>query len=300
MRPPRPKLFVCALLAALLLPVAARAQHSLAAARDLYAAAAYDEALGVLEMLPSNAAVDERETAGLYRALCFFALGRTADATRAIEPIVQANPLYRPSAEDVPPRVRSALTDTRRRLLPAMIQQKYTEGKAAYDRKEYEAAVVMFTRVLDELADPDMTAAAAQSPLSDLRTLASGFLALSEKAATPPPPPAPEPAPAAPARRVYTGTEPGISVVPPEVVQQSIPSYGGRVVARKVGVVELLIDEQGTVQSAMMRTPIDARYDERMLAAAKEWIYRPATVQGVPVKFLRRVQVVVEPSPAAR
>lgn len=296
MRPARLTPFVSALLAMVLAPGVVHAQHSLAAARDLYAAAAYDEALGVLEMLPANASVMERESAGLYRALCFLALGRTSDATRALETIVQTNPLYRPSEEDVPPRVRSALTDARRRLLPAMIHEKYTDGKAAYDRKEYTAAADLFARMLEELADPDLTAAAAQPPLADLRTLASGFLALSEKAAAPPPPPAAVPMAAPPARRVYTGTEPGVG--PPEVLQQVIPSYGGRVTARKVGVVELLIDEQGTVESASMRVPIEPRYDERVLAAAKGWIYRPATFEGMPVRFLRRVQVVVEPSPA--
>lgn len=298
MKPRRPKIFACVLSAALLLPAVVHAQHSLAAARDLYAAAAYDEALGVLEMLPASASADERETAGLYRALCFFALGRVADANRAIETILQANPLYRPSAEDVPPRVRSALADTRRRLLPAMIQQKYNDGKAAYDRKAYETAAAMFKRVLDELADPDMIAAVAQPPLADLRTLAAGFLALSEKAATPPPPP--PPAPAQPVRTFYTGAEPGISVVPPEVIEQAIPSYDGRVLARKVGMVELVINEQGAVASAFMRVSVDRKYDERVVAAAKGWVYRPATVDGVPVKFLRRVQVVVEPSPAVR
>src|SRR3954468_17532959 len=177
-------------------------QESLATARELYSSAAYDEALTVLGRLRgSDYSHDENRSIDVYRALCLMALGRSADAVRAIDSIVTEYPTYRPSANDLPPRVRAAFSDARRRLLPAIIQQKYTQAKAAWDRREFPAAKTGFGEILDALADPDMAAAANQPPLSDLSTLAAGFHDLSVKATAPPPPasrPAAAPAVAAP------------------------------------------------------------------------------------------------------
>ena len=67
-------------------------------------------------------------------------------------------------------------------MLPTIIQQKYNEAKAAYDRKAYAVASEGFAQVLKTLGDPDVAPFATQPPLSDLRTLAQGFLDSSETA----------------------------------------------------------------------------------------------------------------------
>ena len=67
------------------------AADSLAGARDLYASASYEEALAMLGRL--NAAElppDEGRAADQYRALCLLALGKTAEASQAIEAVVAA------------------------------------------------------------------------------------------------------------------------------------------------------------------------------------------------------------------
>src|SRR4051812_26747317 len=80
-------------MAMLLYATAAIAQVSIAAARDLYAAAAYDEALERLNDLRlSKHPSDEDRIIEQYRALCLFALGRATDAERAIEAMVVAAP----------------------------------------------------------------------------------------------------------------------------------------------------------------------------------------------------------------
>ena len=76
----------CLVVALLLAPSPAYlgAEDSLRIAKDLYAAAAYEEALAMLNRLRDEAAAAE---AGLavdqYRAFCMFALGRTAEAESA-------------------------------------------------------------------------------------------------------------------------------------------------------------------------------------------------------------------------
>jgi hypothetical protein len=297
-----------AMLIVVLAPLAAAAaENTLAAARDLYAAAAYEDALVILNQLSETAhGPDEERSIQQYRAFCLLALGRTADAEQAIAAVVAVQPRYQPSESDVSPRVRTTFAEVRRRVLPTVIQQQYAIAKSSYDRKNYSEAAERFTYVLDVLNDPDVRASATQPPLSDLKTLAMGFRDLAVTAATPPPaPPKPEPvpppvaapvavasAPAVPAApRIYNPGDPG--VVPPVAVRQVLPPFPSTAALPKQaqGVLEVIIDESGTVEQALIRVPLNAAYDRQAVIAAKGWIYQPATLNGKPVKFRKAVQI---------
>src|SRR3954454_10651859 len=79
-------------------PVSAADQESIAAARDLYASAAYEDALAILNKLPaSGRPADETNAIEQYRAFCLLALGRQAEAEHAIEALVALEPGYRPA-----------------------------------------------------------------------------------------------------------------------------------------------------------------------------------------------------------
>jgi protein TonB len=278
-------------------------QEPLNAARQLYAAAEYEQALQLLEGLPPSASREERQGVDLYRALCLLALGRRADADRALDALVSHDPMYRP-ADDLSPRMRTAFTDARRRVLPALVQQEYQQAKTAYDRKAFSDAASAFRRVVDVLNDPDMSHVASQPPLSDLRMLASGFHDLSVKAMAPPPapppPPSPPPAPVVLAPRIYTGDEAGVQQ--PVAIAQELPRFPGTVRPGGVtGIVEVLIGEAGSVESAVMLASTVPAYDKMLLNAASRWLYYPATVNGKPVKFRKRIQVTInEPASAAQ
>ena len=274
---------------------------SLAAARTLYASAEYGGALEMLNGLVSGTpAGPERQAIDLYRALCFVAVGNAAEASRVIEAMILQDPLYRPSADDVPPRLRSAFTDARRKMLPAIIQQNYVAAKAAFDKKDYAAAAKGFTQVLAGLGDPDIESAASQPPLSDLKMLASGFQDLAAKAAAPPPapvaaaPPKVEPM-VARAPRVYAPSD--SDVVPPITTRQAVPPYPGRVLVGGSVVMDIIIDESGAVESATIASPPNQAYDKLVLGAAKSWQYQPATLNGAPVKYRKRIQISLVPTP---
>jgi TonB family protein len=274
-------------------------QDSVAAARDLYASAAYEDALAVLNRLPgSGRPVDETRTIEQYRAFCLLALGRAAEAEHAIESVISADPMYRPSV-DLSPRVRTAFSDVRRRVLPAIIQQKYAQAKAAYDRKEYAAAADLFSRVLETMSDPDVATQVDRAPLSDMKMLALGFKDLATTASAPPPPlpaaaPAPVPEPVVPkAPRIYTSSDGDVS--PPVAVRQDLPAYPGQVVIPRQGLLEVLIDENGLVEGAVMRVSVSPHYDQLAVAAARAWRFRPATLNGAPVKYRKAVQVTIKP-----
>ena len=289
------------LAAALLAPAVAAAQDSLTSARELYASAEYEQALAALNRIRATGLSSEEVPAvEQYRALCLLALGRASEAEDAIAAVVSAAPSYSPPGSDVSPRVRTAFSEVRRRVLPNIIQQKYAEAKAAYDRKAYAIASDGFAQVLKTLGDPDVASQATQPPLSDLRTLAQGFLDLSATAiaaAAPPPAPA-TPAPAAsisgPAPpRIYTVTDG--NVVPPMIIRQTLPPFHRKPVTAINGVVEVVIDEKGEVETASIRAAMDPVYDNQALAASRNWRYKPATREGVPVKFRKLVQVRIQP-----
>jgi TonB family protein len=300
------KYCAAAILILLLTPFpAAAADNTLATARDLYAAAAYEDALIILNQLSEAAhGPDEERAIQQYRAFCLLALGRNADAEQAIAAVVAVQPRYQPGEADVSPRVRTTFAEVRRRVLPTVIQQQYAIAKSSYDRKNYAEASERFNYVLDVMNDPDLRAAAAQPPLADLRTLATGFRDLAVTASTPPPaPPKPEPAPAPvvpvavpepaaiAAPRIYNASDRGI--VPPIAVRQTLPSFPSSAAVPKqaVGVIEVVIDETGAVEQALIRVPLNAAFDRQAIIAAKAWLFQPATMNGVPVKFRKAVQV---------
>jgi hypothetical protein len=278
------------------------ADTTLAAARDLYVSASYDDALAMLGTLSNGTrTAQERQSIDLYRTLCLFALGKTADADRVIEAMLLRDPLYRAGDEELSPRVESAFQTARRRILPSVIQQKYGEAKAAFDKQDWATASLGFSDVLKAIADPDIAGSAAAPPLSDIRTLASGFRDLAVKS-TPPPAPAPKAVEAKPVVRpvkaVYSSED--RDVLPPVAIVQRVPKYPANVTRPMSGVVQFIVDENGAVQTPTMPVSIDMSYDGMVMSAAKRWQYTPATLEGKPVKYLKRLSISVAVTPPQR
>ena len=275
------------------------AQESLANARQLYASADYRSALTMLNtLLTATPSPQERQSIELYRTLCLVAIGNNDEANKSIEAMVSRDPLYRPNMDEVPPRLRTVFSDARKRLLPALIQERYVIAKTAFDRGDMKIASDGFTQVLLALADPDIAVAAKQPPLADLRVLASGFNDLTVRALTPPPVPvvpmtvqAPPPQVAAAPRQPVIYSQDDKNVMPPVVVRQDIPPYPGRVAFDRAGVLEVMIDINGAVESATMLEGVEALYNRLLLSAAKSWMYQPARLDGAPVKYRKRIQV---------
>jgi TonB family protein len=269
------------------------------AARDLYASARYDEALAVLNDLrpadPSNA-LSDRKSIEQYRSLCLLALGRGSEAESAIAAVVTADPSYLPGDAEASPRVRSAFSDVRRRLLPEIAGKRYLEAKKSFDRRDHAIAVQQFKGVIVLLDDPDMG-----GRLPDLRTLSAGFLDLALAALAPPPAP-PKPAAAAtppPApvtapvdlNRIYTMNDRDVTA--PIVVRQEMPGItpAMKAQARNRGVIEVVIDELGRVTFAAIRSAVHPMFDTELLTTAREWKYQPAKLSGKPVKYRKMIQI---------
>jgi TonB family protein len=265
----------------------ASAQESLQAAKDLYAAAAYEDALAVLGRLQQVDAPVEVEQ---YRAFCLIALGRVSEAERAIELVVSANPRYVPTAMDVSPRIQEVFTRTRNQLLPEIARERYVAAKQALDRKDRDGAVAGFAAVVELI---DGATLELREALDELRFLAAGFLDLST-AMRPPVAPAAKPAEVT---RPPARPKP-VEVIPPVAVKQVMPPWVPTESARQqtyTGSIRVTIASTGRVDSAAIIRPSHPAYDRLLLQAAMNWEYQPARRDGVPVPSEQVVEVQLKP-----
>lgn len=285
---------------ALGLAVAATAvasQDALTRAKDLYASAAYDEALALLDQLQLDTPTTDAAEVGEYRAFCLLALGRSEEGRRAIEAIVESNPLFHPSEMKASPRLRAVFRDVRRQLLPRIVRDSYAGAKAAFDRKELQVAAKGFDRVLVLLDDPDST---DSQGLADLRMLATGFLDLSKlgmsaAATTAASPGTAPPKPSEP-RRLYGPND--ANVTGPVIVSQTMPPWrpsktsGPR---EYQGAVALVVDEAGNVESVVLLEGVQPEYNAVLLKAARSWKFKPAMKDGVSVQYRKVVRIHLRP-----
>src|SRR5215831_711272 len=62
------------------------------------------------------------------------------------------------------------------------------------------------------------------------------------------------------------------------------------------GVLRLIIDRSGAVESVSMPTGTRPAYDQTLMRAAREWKFQPAQRQGRPVKYLKVIEIHLAPS----
>jgi hypothetical protein len=273
------------------------ADDSLARAKGLYASAAYDEALAELDRLENAGPVEDHTSVAEYRVFCLLALDRRDEARRNIDRLLHDNPHYFPSPDRTSPRIQSVFREVRRETLPKIVIERYAIAKGAFERKDARAAE-QFEEVLVLLNDPDLQATTA---LKDLKEVATAFrdltraLAATAPAAQAPSGVAPQPAVAnAPvADIIYTSAD--SDVTPPVARSQPMPPWRPSSALEKSqefrGAIRLLIDQSGAVVSATMPSSARPAYDQQLLRAAKEWKFTPARKDGVPVKYLKLIEV---------
>lgn len=282
-------------------------QDLLVSVKTLYASASYEAAL--LELNAKDATGDANQI-DTYRSLCLLALGRTRDAEQALEHIVAREPLYVLNDAEYSPRLVAMFHDVRRRALPDTAQRLYSGAKVDFDAKRYVTAAEKFKQLVSLVSE----VAGNEQPakVADLRELAEGFLILSEgklrqqtappetaPPAVPSPPPSNTPAAVAPA--IFTGLDAGVT--PPIVVSQKLPPWQSRPDLRGrtfSGQLELVIDENGTVESVTLVEPIWPQYDAALLQAVRRWRYQPASKAGRPVKFRKLLDIDVDPNVVRR
>jgi len=263
----------------------ATAQDSIQAVKELYASAAYEDALTAVGKIDSPA--EPNFEAEQYRVFCLVALGCMDEAAQAVESVLTLKPEYRPNSADASPRIQTLFSQVRRRVGPTLVKKAYQQGRAAMERKDREEAVAQFEAMLRIANDEDVR---NEASIAELKELGSGFLELSK--ALPPKPKPAEPAPVAAAPR------PSV-ISPPVVIQQRLPPWIPDPVSRATefkGSVRVQISAEGKVTNVEILKSVHPAYDQSLLRAAKTWLYEPAKKDGVAIPSEKTVEVAVAPA----
>jgi tetratricopeptide (TPR) repeat protein len=286
-------------------------QDTLGTARELYASAAYEDALSALDRLDPSDAPDRGRQVDEYRAFCLYALGRTEEAERVAESLIRRDPLIQLNEGETSPRITAMFTNVRKRLLPGLIREEFRIARSALSEKKTTEAEPHFLQAHQLLQEAERIEI-WDDALADLRVLVEGFLDLSRARTTQPqldvasnrevehtvPASAKRPAelePATAAPRIFTAAD--AEVTPPVVIRQVVPTVplelarilnAGR---PKRGLLEVVIDDRGVVQEAVMRDSVNSMYDDVMVNAARGWRYRPAMKDGVPVAYMKTIVI---------
>lgn len=260
----------------------------LAAVRTLYGSAAFDEALARLSRLKAPEALQDQ--ADTYRALCLLALGRSREAEEVVQQLLQRNPKYLPDEADVSPKLILVFRSVRARLLPDAAKTLYVSARATFDASNFDLASTQFRELLLMIGD------ANEGGLGDLRLLAEGFLRLADAARSsalagnPVSPVTPAPAGKSPVYSVLDR-----DVVAPVEITRMVPTMvtpKGTQAGLYQGLIEVIIDENGRVESATVKRSITAAFDAELLAAAETWRFQPATRNAKPVKYRRAYEII--------
>ena len=155
------------------------AQDSLTAAKDLYASAAYEDALSTLTRLTEGggAAPDVARQVDEYRAFCLYALGRTGEAESVAETMIRRDPMMKLDSPDVSPRLEVMFSTVRKRLLPSLIRERFKTARTALEQKNLSEAEPQLAEAKLMIADAEKLAI-KDDGLADLSVLVDGFLQL--------------------------------------------------------------------------------------------------------------------------
>ena len=101
---------------------------------------------------------------------------------------------------------------------------------------------------------------------------------------------------AAPNRVIYTALD--RDVTPPVELERNTPAwnppaqFAGR---RFRGVMQVVVDERGSVESAQLVWSLADFYDPELLEAARSWRFNPALRAGQPVTYRKIVEIAMGP-----
>ncbi len=270
-------------------------EADLSRVRAFYLSASYEDALAALDAISKDVGSEQVDQ---YRALCFMALGRKAEAERALERIVLRNPAYAMTETEVSPRLVHLFGEIRGRTLPSALRQMYSLARTDYEARDFAAAADRLRRVIQLVTDEE---SGELSGLADLRHLSEGFLQLTEgelasaaerKAAE-----ARSAGESVNQAKIYSASD--HDVVAPAEVEWRLPPWLPRTDALRratlTGLLEIVVDASGAVESAVLVRPLSPQYDPSLIAAAKSWRFRPAIKDGQAVRFRKQIQIVLEP-----
>ncbi len=173
-------------------------------------------------------------------------------------------------------------------------EEQFRQARLLFERQDYKAAAAAFSEVVDvlERGDPALELRLIAAELADASRVMSSSAAAEADARVQAD--AGADAEADPTR-VYTSTDAGVTE--PVTSAHLPPAAGPGTPPDRIGVLDLLIDTHGRVESARVVHGEQRFRDRWLISTAKAWRFKPATRDGQPVRFLKRHTFVLDRQP---
>ena len=108
-------------------------------------------------------------------------------------------------------------------------------------------------------------------------------------------------APPSPAKSIYGVDD--VDVIGPIAISTRFPAWnpaGHDVHSKFKGLLQIVVDERGTVTNAEMQISAHPGYDADLVQAARTWTFKPASREGVPVSYLKLLDITLNPPRATK
>jgi hypothetical protein len=231
-----------------------------------------------------------------------------SDADVLIAGIVQGRtPLrltMRPGTHTIEIRRGASSRVVRVAVVGGQVTTEHVELAPSVEPSKPVAAPVEASNGNTTAADPIVTRPALERRGAAPRARAEGQRTM--VVAPAPAPSSASPTPARPARpdtvgeaqlqmsAIYSADDP--DVVPAVPIRRDLPRWSGSArVGTAPGEIEIVVGEDGLVESVALPRPIARGYDEQLLNAARAWRFRPAVRDGRPVKYRARFHIAIGP-----
>ena len=85
-----------------------------------------------------------------------------------------------------------------------------------------------------------------------------------------------------------------VNVTPPATIRHKLPTLADEAAwNEQIGVVETIISASGSVEQVKLLSPPESVHQAMILSAIKTWRFRPAELDGLPVRYRQLIQVAI-------
>jgi protein TonB len=236
---------------------------------SLYYNGEYEQTIEVLSQLELDDLTEgQRLECFKYRAFSYIALGDTENAQSDLKSLLSTDPNHRFDPEMVSPKLIEQLDSARREL----VKELFAQGKAAYYDTDYDSAIRLMDRILR--LDSEYELALEYRQLSVERADLTARLEPEEERTQ---------AEADP-NQVYQLSSDITAPVLIDRVTPRYPSIDARIGREGRVVILVVVEKDGTVSSTKVLRSVSNTMDDAAVDAVKKWLYRPASLDGRPVR----------------
>lgn len=243
---------------------------------SLYYNGEYEQTIEALSQLELDDLTEgQRLECFKYRAFSYIALGDTENAQSDLKSLLSTDPNYRFDPAMVSPKLIEQLDSARSEL----VKELFAQGKTAYYDNDYDSAIRLMDSILRLDSEYELALEYRQLSVerADITALLEPEGARGAEEAEPDP------------DRIYQLSS---DITAPVLIDRVTPRYPALDARRgREGQVVILIvvENDGTVSSTKVLRSVSASMDNAAVDAVSKWLYRPASMNGRPV----RVQLVV-------